>query len=94
MKKNPLEALFDVIYGLMKNNKVESEKIDWEMLDEGSKKLLDEAMNKGITRSEAKYTVCKLTGKYVCLAEYHDKKEDFNAFYLLFGSEVIYANEF
>lgn len=86
--------MFDVVYGLLKTNKIESEKVDWETLDEGSRKLLDDAMNKGITRSEVKYTMCRLTGKNVCLAEYHDKKEDFNAFYLLFGSEVIYSNEF
>lgn len=94
MSKNPLEALFNVIYRLLSAGLIEAKKVEWEKLDNQSKQVLDKTMNGGIKRNMAKYTVCELTGSNVCLAEYYDSDEDFSAYYLLFGSEIIYANEF
>ncbi len=94
LSSNRLESLFNVIYGLLGEKGIDGREVSWEDLDEGYRKILDEVMNGGIPRECAKYTLCEINSRSLCIAEFHDEEKKFTAHYLVYGGEIIYTNEF
>ena len=68
-------------------------RVKWGSLPAEIKKLLGDIMNTGIPKDKTDYILSNIEGRYLCLAEYHDEENKFNASYLIYGDEVIYSNE-